>query len=653
MEPQAQNNPHFDAPNGPEGLFAELALLLGRLADEQLSSTDQQRLLQLLKENPAAREYYLDYMELHARLQWKQLAQTTAGQNTPLSEPSVPSQRKEPLAEPYWTTAAKPRPKVVIETSPPRPIPWYSVNSPIGLPLRAYTLGAIIMLIAIGIGAVVHITHSYEIAAREAAISEEESGSGGGLFGAPATAEKAKPKKEEAPVVGHISGMVGCRWADSSLKPLAPRIRQGTKFVLKSGLMEITYTTGAKVILQGPCTYEVESPVGGYLALGKLTAKVASGQRRVASEGPGAANHKSEISNHKSAITESPNLQISKFTVRTPTALITDLGTEFGVEVDEERNTLSHVFQGRIEVRLVGDFPENESRIVVLGANQSARVERGGEEGKPRAIRLDASEAAAYSAKFARRLREPPKFLDLLDIVAGGDGTGSRRERGIDPTTGAPDRQFVAYTRYGSGDYHTINWNDFIDGVFVPLGASGAVQIDSTGGKFEGFSKASGITFGSIWARSPDIARPDLSDHHPHWVYSMGRGEQFMPEGRGLLALHSNVGITFDLEAMRRIHRGTRPRQFSAVVGMVDLKRLLPNAAGVADVWVLIDGQVKFKRPQLLLGDGVIKCGVEIGPTDRFLTLAVTDPGAGHAYALVVFGDPLLELETVETEEGK
>ena len=47
----------------------------------------------------------------------------------------------------------------------------------------------------------------------------------------------------------------------------------GDTFALASGLMEITYDTGAKVILQGPVTYEVEAN-GGYLAVGKLTGKL-------------------------------------------------------------------------------------------------------------------------------------------------------------------------------------------------------------------------------------------------------------------------------------------------------------------------------------------------------------------------------------------
>ena len=82
-------------------------------------------------------------------------------------------------------------------------------------------------------------------------------------------------------MVGRITGMVDCKWNGGS------RVSLGQKFELASGLMEITYDTGAKVILQGPVTYSVESN-GGYLAVGKLTGKlekkVASGQWPVASK---------------------------------------------------------------------------------------------------------------------------------------------------------------------------------------------------------------------------------------------------------------------------------------------------------------------------------------------------------------------------------
>ena len=75
--------------------------------------------------------------------------------------------------------------------------------------------------------------------------------------------------------VGRVTGMVDCQWSDARTGTVAyAYVPLGRKYALASGLMEITYDSGAKVILQGPCTYEVESKTGGYLSLGRLTAKV-------------------------------------------------------------------------------------------------------------------------------------------------------------------------------------------------------------------------------------------------------------------------------------------------------------------------------------------------------------------------------------------
>ena len=73
--------------------------------------------------------------------------------------------------------------------------------------------------------------------------------------------------------VGRITGWVDCKLAHANTVPLSADVRLGRKYELASGLMEITYDTGAKVILQGPVTYEVEAN-GGYLAVGKLTGKL-------------------------------------------------------------------------------------------------------------------------------------------------------------------------------------------------------------------------------------------------------------------------------------------------------------------------------------------------------------------------------------------
>ena len=46
--------------------------------------------------------------------------------------------------------------------------------------------------------------------------------------------------------------MADCRWADPQDAPSAAVRPLGRKYELVSGLMEITYQSGAKVILKGP-----------------------------------------------------------------------------------------------------------------------------------------------------------------------------------------------------------------------------------------------------------------------------------------------------------------------------------------------------------------------------------------------------------------
>jgi len=407
------NKPPANAPEHDE-FFAEL--VVRHLAGD-LDDAGREQLNALLEKYPEKRRAFVEIC-FRARLIAAKVGVEFAGEAekefsevmpdiTPPSMPPIVQTSPQIGEKLVWNIdlpGEKPRPKVVIETSPPRPIPWYSVNSPIGLRLIAHSISAILLLIGLGIASVVYVNHNYEIAG-QAATSEEDSGGGGGggFSGALATAEKAKAKKEETPFVGHISGMVDCRWADPALKPIAPPIRQGTKFALESGLMEITYTTGAKVILQGPCTYEVESPSGGYLALGKLTAKVASGQ--------GLATSAKSQANLKSAISKSPNLQISKFTVRTPTALIIDLGTEFGVEVDESGATASYVFNGMVKIATLGNESQVKENELILRASQSARAER--DEGGVR-LRLLTDSEEKLAAQFVRRM---PKALPAVPLA--------------------------------------------------------------------------------------------------------------------------------------------------------------------------------------------------------------------------------------------
>ena len=221
---------------------------------------------------------------------------------------------------------------------------------PEGMPL-AYLIATVVTGLGLLIGSVIHVAGPTAVARQVASLPS--------------------PLSPLPSVVGRVTGMVDCKWAEEGVRGggrgagagnptsyiLHPKslVALGDNFALASGLMEITYDTGAKVILQGPVTYEVETN-GGYLAVGKLTGKlekkVASGQWSVASNSGTSSPQPlapSPSSNPQSPI---PNPSLSTihyplFTIRTPTATVTDLGTEFGVEVNATGCHRSECFRRR------------------------------------------------------------------------------------------------------------------------------------------------------------------------------------------------------------------------------------------------------------------------------------------------------------------
>ena len=222
----------------------------------------------------------------------------------------------------------------------------------------------------------------------------------------------------------------------------------GAKYTVTSGFMEIAYDTGARVILEGPATYEIESANGGYLAVGKLTARVEKKGSGVRGQGPGVRGQdlgawgertanlssssqrkgepttslaprplfgKSEIRNPKSEIFNPQSLIPNPlFSVRTPTAVVADLGTEFGVEVDASGATWSHVFRGRVAMYGVG---QRGASVIQLQANESARAMRG----------------ANQVVSVIRKPSGPTDFLRQLPtgINAGLSGESSQRGRAL------------------------------------------------------------------------------------------------------------------------------------------------------------------------------------------------------------------------------
>ena len=68
----------------------------------------------------------------------------------------------------------------------------------------------------------------------------------------------------------------------------------------------------------------------------------------------------------------------------------------------------------------------------------------------------------------------------------------------------------------------------------------------------------------------------------------------------------------------------------------------------MADLWVFVDGRLKFHRERFRPRDGAFRVDVEIGPDERFLTLVSTDGGNGPVCDWLVIGDPVLQMTSTD-----
>lgn len=164
-------------------------------------------------------------------------------------------------------------------------------------------------------------------------------------------------------IVGQITAMRDCRWIAPETIRVGDPVPDGRVFVMASGRLEISYSSGARVTLEGPVAYVVNRLNGGSLFLGKLTAEAGKIDRAALAEGERARNH------------PAPTPGAVAFCVRTQSASVFDNGNQdgkFAVEVDASSATYTHVLQGSITLEAPGlpvrSFASGESVWTGAGA---------------------------------------------------------------------------------------------------------------------------------------------------------------------------------------------------------------------------------------------------------------------------------------------
>ncbi|HBO44020.1 MAG TPA: hypothetical protein DD670_08820 [Planctomycetaceae bacterium] len=169
--------------------------------------------------------------------------------------------------------------------------------------------------------------------------------------------------------------------------------------VIDEGLVEIQFADGARTVLEGPATFVIRGRNAGSLTRGRLAAVVPPEARG--------------------------------FAVETPSARVVDLGTEFGVWVDDRGRVEAHVFGGQIGVT-VPTSTDSPGLAALLIKGEAVRIAAADTVGKsPTIVRMPAA-----AKRFTRSIDLPEPT-----ILFAHHGSA-------DPTT---EGWILHYRQYGEG----------------------------------------------------------------------------------------------------------------------------------------------------------------------------------------------------------
>lgn len=287
--------------------------------------------------------------------------------------------------------------------------------------------------------------------------------------------------------VATLTGMSECDWGKIPTEPVVGMpLMEGQLLSMNSGLAEVTFESGVRLLVEGPARYVIESGELVYLPFGKLTGYVPP--------------------------------QATGFRVETPFSVLVDHGTQFGIEADPQGTTTAHVFEGDIEIKSQGKATDESTESRHLFAGESIRLEPLGFRRPNKVERQNQSQST-----FVRELPTPETHA-------------SRYSHAI------MQSQPIAYWRFENLSGQSIddmskNGNHAVIEPSVQVGASGVPATN-----FSGMSKFNhALVFPGESIRADRTIRserliadiPELSDDYSveMWVYSTRSHEDRLISG--------------------------------------------------------------------------------------------------------------------------
>ena len=279
----------------------ELRRLIDDLIEGDITPDEHNRLVGLLKSDADAIAFYIEYLNMHAALWWE---------HVPL--PSISVADMATCSSEEITRAVRESVELIRGPDQDREISRRRQSKADRWRWRpsGAVMAATVVIAAAGLFVIINARL-------------ERRGVEDGVAG---TEDRERPiaasdERELAAMnaVAVLTRVADAEWEDSSSPHQAGSLLTPGVVTLKRGLAQIEFYSGAAVILEGPASFELVSEMRGVFHAGRLRARVPP--------------------------------QARGFTIGAGGTDVVDLGTEFGLQLDDDGQAEIHVIEGQIELR--------------------------------------------------------------------------------------------------------------------------------------------------------------------------------------------------------------------------------------------------------------------------------------------------------------
>lgn len=328
----------------------ELRELLSLARDREHTPEEEARLHTLLKNDPMALTNYVRWLELDACLTRCFRAAPNVNLATILSHPEASLRPEARVAELPELRAAAVPPSAFLGIATPRAAT--PVLGFLGKSISVFRRPVVWSILAVA----TLFYGTFTLISWNLRSGMLRSGKDGNGFGVAMITEASDVKWSTDPRL--------------SAATHGKSVKHGEPLKIDAGLVELQLKQGATLLGEGPAEWTIEGDNQATLKQGKLVARVPE--------------------------------QAVGFTLETPSARILDLGTEFGVEVDQQGNTEVQVIQGEIKLSVAdSSHTSTQGASITLRAGDARRIERPATGGP-----AQVHEVAARADHFTRRI--PP-----------------------------------------------------------------------------------------------------------------------------------------------------------------------------------------------------------------------------------------------------